>query len=211
MNVSRGLVEGSDTAGLNTALSEAACLGVQVDPVARTLRLDLEVLTLRADARASHDHDARAEQDYKVTLTCTGVGRVAASLREQRWDDLEPRVLPLRLEDLGEAIRSFGGGRLHGWEFVDLDDSGWTLWGELLSFDTSIDNHICPHVLEFSQEEGTDPRELDVRVWFDGMTIHDADGREVPLAEFIAGGVRWWAAHDAGDPRTIRPGITPPL
>ncbi|WP_054811603.1 hypothetical protein [Nocardia arizonensis] len=203
MNASRGLVDGLDTTGLDTALAEAKCLGVQVDAAARTLRLDLEVLTLTADGRTINDH--------RVGLTFTGVGRVAASLREQRWDDTEPRVLPLQLDGLAEAIRSFGGGRLHGWEFVDLDDSGWTLWSELLSFDTAIDNHICPHVIEFSQEEGIDPRELDVRVWFDGMSIHDADGREVPIAEFIAGGARWWAAHAAADPRTIRPGIVPPL
>lgn len=43
------------------------------------------------------------------------------------------------------------------------------------------------------------------------MAIHDADGREIPLTDFIAGGVRWWEAHDAGDPQTIRPGIAPPL
>ncbi|MET7769216.1 hypothetical protein [Nocardia sp. NPDC005366] len=203
MNVSRGLLDGLDTTGLNTALSEATCLGLRVDSAARTLRLDLEVLTLPTDAPAIHD--------FKVSLTFLGVGRVAASLREQRWDDLEPRVLPLQLDGLSDAIRSFGGGRLHGWEFIDLDDSGWALWSELLSFDTRIDNHVCAHVLEFSQEEGIDPRELDVRVWFDNMVINDTEGREIPLTEFIAGGVRWWQAHDAGDPQTIRPGIAPPL
>lgn len=100
MNVSRGLLDGLDTTGLNAALSEATCLGLQVDSTARTLRLDLEVLTLPVDASAIHD--------YKVSLTFLGVGRVAASLREQRWDDLEPRVLPLQLDGLSEAIRSFG-------------------------------------------------------------------------------------------------------
>ncbi|MEV0296649.1 hypothetical protein [Nocardia sp. NPDC050710] len=203
MNVSRGLLDGSDTTGLNTALSEAVCLGLQVDTAAHTLRLDLEVLTLPPEGPAIGD--------FRVALTFTGVGRVAASLREQRWDDLAARVLPLQLNGLNEAIRSFGGGRLHGWEFIDLDDSGWALWSELLSFDTRIDDHTSAHVLEFSQEEGIDPRELDVRVWFDNITIHDSEDREIPLKQFIAGGVRWWEAHDAGDPRTIRPGIAPPL
>ncbi|MGN2634906.1 hypothetical protein ACWEKT_30255 [Nocardia takedensis] len=203
MNVSRGLLDGSDTIGLNTALSEATCRGLRVDVGARAFRLDLEVLTLPGDALPGHD--------AKVTLSLGGVGRIAASLREHRWDDVDARVLPLELDGLDEAVRSFGGGRLHGWEFVDLDDSGWALWRELLSFDARFDDHICPHVIEFSQEEGIDPRELDVRVWFDTMTIHDAEGREIALADFIAGGVRWWEAHDAGDPRTIRPGITPPL
>lgn len=203
MNVSRGLLDGLDTNGLNTAISEATCLGLEVDKDAATLRLDLTVLTLPADGADPREHQVR--------ITFTGVSRVAASLRIQRWDDIEAEVLPLQLEGLDEAVRSFGGGRLHGWEFIDVDDSGWQLWRELLSFDTKIEDHIPAHVLEFSQEEGIDPRELDVRVWFDDITVHDAKGKEIAPADFIAGGVRWWKAHDAGDPRTHRPGIIPPL
>ncbi len=192
-----------DTAGLNVALSEATCLGLEVDAAAKQLRLDLEVLTLPENGTPT--------EDYRVQVIFTGVGRVAASLRMQNWDDLEPQVLPLQLDGLDQAIRSFGGGRLHGWEFVDLDDSGWALWSELLSFDTTIDDHISAHVLEFSQEEGIDPRELDVRVWFDNVIVNDSTGREIPVKEFIAGAARWWEAHDAGDPRATRPGVAPPL
>ncbi|WP_040864177.1 hypothetical protein [Nocardia exalbida] len=203
MNVSRGLRHGMDTEGLNVALSEATCLGLAVDETAGELRLDLEVLTLP-------EHGTAAE-DSRVQVRFTRVSRVAASLRTQHWDDLEPRVLPLQLDGLDEAIRSFGGGRLHGWEFIDLDDSSWTLWSELLSFDTRIDDHESVHVLEFSQEEGIDPRELDVRVWFDDIVVYDTRGKQIPLADFIEGGARWWRAHDAGDPRAMRPGIAPPL
>ncbi|MEV4124830.1 hypothetical protein [Nocardia sp. NPDC049707] len=203
MNVSRGLLDGMDTAALNTALSEATCLGVDVDTANARLSLDLEVLTLPAEGAAP--------EDYRVQLTCTGVSRVAASLRMQAWDDLKASVLPLQLDKLDAAIRSFGGGRLHGWEFIDVDDSGWVHWSELLSFDTRIDSHVSAHVLEFSQEEGIDPRELDVRVWFDDIMIQDTNGAEIPLQQFIAGGVRWWAAHDAGDLRTMRAGIVPQL
>ncbi len=203
MNVSRGLLDVMDMAALNTALSEAICLGVEVDTANAQLSLDLEALTLPAEGPAI--------EDYRVKLIFTGVSRVAASLRIQEWDDVAARVLPLQLDNLDAAIRSFGGGRLHGWEFIDVDDSGWVHWSELLSFDTQIDSHIATHVLEFSQEEGIDPRELDVRVWFDDITIHDANGAEIPLTEFIAGGVRWWKAHDAGDPQTMRAGIVPQL
>lgn len=202
MNVSRGLLDGMDTTGLNTALSEATCLGLEVDAKNKQLRLDLEVLTLPEDGSVRED---------RVRLTFTGVSRIAASLRIQMWDDIEPRVLPLDIEGLAEAIHSFGGGRLHGWEFIDLDDSSWALWSELLSFDTLIDSHVSAHVLEFSQEEGIDPRELDVRVWFDDITIEDSRGTRIPLATFVANGVRWWEAHDHGDPRTLRPGVPPPL
>ncbi|GGN88582.1 hypothetical protein [Nocardia rhizosphaerihabitans] len=203
MNVSRGLLDSFDINGLNTALSESTCLGVEVDATAGRLQLALEVLTLPADGPAP--------TEAKVLLTFTGVTRVAASLRIQRWDDIEARVLPLTLDQLDEAIESFGGGGLHGWEFIDLDDSGWTLWSELLSFDTVLDQRIAAHVIEFSQEEGIDPRELDVRVWFDKITVTDLGGKEIPMAEFIEGGRRWWAAHDSGDARASKADVAPPL
>ncbi|MFC4376584.1 hypothetical protein ACFO5K_21035 [Nocardia halotolerans] len=203
MNVSRGLLDSFDINGLNTALSESTCLGVEVDAAAGRLQLALEVLTLPADGPAP--------VDCKVRLTFTGVTRVAASLRIQRWDDVAPRVLPLSLEQLDDAIESFGGGGLHGWEFIDLDDSGWSLWSDLLSFDTVLDQRIPAHVIEFSQEEGIDPRELDVRVWFDKITVTDLSGSEIPMAEFIEGGRRWWAAHNAGDARAAKADIAPPL
>lgn len=216
MKSSRGQLHGLDTNGLDTALSEAVCLGLDVDLDAKRLRLDLEVLTLTdlvlADGSAETDATSR-----RVGLTLHGVSRVAASLRRQRWDDLEPTVLPLELSGLPKAVNSFGGGRLHGWEFIDLDDSSWTLWRDLLSFDTSLDQQTAPHVLEFSQEEGLDPRALDIRVWFDSLAVHDAgdsedsEDNEIALPDFVAGGLRWWSAHDAGDPRAAHPGVTPPL
>ncbi|MTE11992.1 hypothetical protein [Nocardia aurantiaca] len=203
MTVSRGLLDGLDIEGLNRALSEATCLGIDVDPAAATLRLELDVLTLPEDGPPPPDCD--------IYLTLTGVSRVAASLRRQRWDDLAPVVLPLTLDGLHDAVRSFGGGALHGWDFLDLGDSSWSQWRKLLSFDTTLSDTPAAHMMEFSQEEGVDPRELDVRVWFEGLEVTDRQGAPIALREFIAGGVRWWHAHDAGDPRTMRPDVVPPL
>lgn len=200
-----------DTTGLNIALSEATCLGATIDIQAKLLHLEVEVPTLPEPDGISSTGDSITEY-LRVRLTFEGVTRVAASLRSQRWDDIDPRVLPLELSGLGEAITSFGGGRLHGWEFIDLDDSGWALWSELLSFDTVIDSRrTARHVLEFSQEEGVSPRELDVRVWFDTVEVHRTDGRVVPLRKLVSATRRWWAAHDAGDPRAFHPGIAPAL
>ncbi|MBF6328640.1 hypothetical protein [Nocardia transvalensis] len=203
MDARRGLVDGLDITGLNTALAEATCLGVTADAAAARIRLELEVLTLPTDGPPP--------EDRRVVLTLTGVSRVAASLRMQRWDEIEPQVFPLTLDGLSEAIAGFGGSALHGWEFIDVDDSGWALWRELLSFDTTVSDSPPVHVLEFSQQEGVDPRELDVRVWFEDIELETADGRPIPLAEFIAGGQRWWKAHDACDPRTMLPDVAPPM
>ncbi|RDI61649.1 hypothetical protein [Nocardia pseudobrasiliensis] len=203
MDASRGLVDKLDTTGLNTALAEATCLAVTADPAAARIRLELEVLTLPTEGEPP--------QDSRVWLTLTGVSRVAASLRVQNWDDIEPKVFPLALDGLGEAIASFGGGALHGWEFIDVDDSSWSLWRELLSFDTVVSDRPAAHVLEFSQQEGVDPRELDVRVWFENIEIETAAGRPIAPADFIAGGQRWWEAHDHCDPRTMLPDVAPPM
>lgn len=212
MTTTRGLLEELDKAGLDKALSEAACLGLTVDSAAKRLELDLEVLLLPEQTTGTSNGDAMSDtRAERVRLIFHGVTRIAASLRMQRWDDLEPRILPLELADLGSAVASFGGSRLHGWEFVDLDDSCWTLWSELLSFDTTIDTRIARHVLEFSQEEGVNPRELDIRVWFDSVSAQRPDGETIPLPDLVSGSQRWWAAHDKGDPRASHPSIIPPL
>lgn len=202
MTASRGLVDDVDIVGLNIALAEATCLGAEVDVSTAQLQLGLEVLTLPAQGPPPADRQVR--------LTLTEVSRVAASLRLQRWDAVDPEVLPITLADLGRETASFGGGCLHGWEFIDVDDSSWSLWRELLSFDATVSDHTPKHVLEFSQQEGVDPRELDVRVWFEGLEISNNAG-VIPAEEFIAGGRRWWAAHDACDPRTLLPDVAPPM
>lgn len=187
--------------GLNWALSEAVCRGVQVDADARTVGLSLDVLTLTESGSTTRP----------VVVSLAGVGRLAASLRYQLWNDAEPTVEPLQLDQLGSAVASFGGCRLHGWEFIDLPDSSWTQWGHLLSFDTSLSDAPTAHVLEFTQEEGAQPRELDLRIWFDSLSISGSDGDPVTIDDLVAGGVTWWSAHDAGDPRTLGDDIPPKL
>lgn len=212
MTSTRGLLDELNAAGLDKALSEAGCLGLNVDAETQLLELDLEVLSLPEQTFGTSAYGAAASNgSHRVRLVFHGITRIAASLRMQRWDDLEPRILPLELPGLSAAVASFGGSRLHGWEFVDPDDSSWVLWSELLSFDTVIDTRIARHVLEFSQEEGVDPRELDIRVWFDTVTAQRPDGTPVPLPELVSGAERWWAAHAKGDPRATHPGIAPPL
>ena len=186
--------------GLNTVLSEATFLGISFDEARAQCRVSLQALSLPDENR-----------ERAVTLLLSGVGRVAASLRRQQWDDDGPVVLPLQIDQLDDAVHSFGGGALHGSEFVDAPESSWSLWSELLSFDTTLSDGPTPHLLELSQEEGTEPRELDMRVWFDGITAVDPAGAEIDLQTLIDRGVRWWTAHDAGDPRTINLEVVPQL
>jgi hypothetical protein len=189
--------------GLNTAISEATCLGIEVDEPAATVTMRLEVLTLPPDGFETTNRE--------VTMVLSDVGRIAASLRAQNWNDREPIVAPLELANLNEVVQSYGGAALHGWEFVDLPESSWVQWRELLSVDTTLTGTDEKHLLELSLQEGVDPRELDLRVWFGDLQVTRSDGAPIPLEEFIAGSLRWWDAHDRHDPRALAAEVAPPL
>ncbi|WP_068279805.1 hypothetical protein [Aldersonia kunmingensis] len=189
--------------GLNSALSEATCLGIEVDQAAARVTMRLDVLTLPDDG-SNRSH-------RPVTLQLDQVGRIAASLRAQSWNDTEATVYPLDLNKLDEVVQSFGGAALHGWEFIDLPESSWTQWRELLSIDTTLSGTDDKHLLELSLQEGTDPRELDLRVWFGDLSVTDDTGRNISLHTFMADSKRWWDAHDHHDPRAVADEVAPPL
>jgi hypothetical protein len=50
---------------------------------------------------------------------------------------------------------------------------------------------------------------LDVRLWFDEFILRNPAGDEIALADFIAGGKRWWDGLYAGDTRIDGSGIFP--
>lgn len=183
-----------DCAGLNTAISEASCLGMAVDRAEARIRIPLEVLTM--------PEDGPPQSGRRVDVVLDGVSRVAASLRFHWWTITEPErtVMPLTLDGLNEAVKTFGGSFLHGWEFFDLPEPQWR---ELVSFDTALADETSPHALEFTTQEGTNNRELDVRVWFRTLAVTRADETPIPLSQFIADGNRWWNAHSNHDPRTM--------
>ena len=189
--------------GLDIAVSEASCHGIELDPDAASIRLHLEVLSIPPGGSEPADR--------RVMLVFGRVGRLAASLRAQKWDDLEATVFPLDLETLPQIVASYGVPELHGWEFFDLPDSCWTQWRELLSLDTRLGEGKRAHLFEMSLQEGIDPRELDVRIWFDELTLLDDAGAEIPIDDFIACGQRWWDAHDRCDPCTRIDWVAPPL
>jgi len=187
---------------LNTALNESDWLDIGVDSELRVARFLLRVLTL--------PEVGNAPADRRVVLRCDGVGRVAASLRGGRWDDDQAPVEKVSLDGLSEVVRSFGGQSIYGWEFIDPSDRSWGRWGKRLSLDAVIGASGGTHVIELFQESGTGPaRHLDLRVWFDELSVTRAEGQPISLEEFAAGGTRWWDALYARDPRAHGHGIAP--
>jgi len=52
-------------------------------------------------------------------------------------------------------------------------------------------------------------RRLDLWIWFSEIHFRTAHGVEIDVADFIAGGDRWWTALYAGDDRVLGHGIVP--
>lgn len=131
---------------------------------------------------------------------------MAASLRHGLWNDADAHVERLSLDDLDQTVRGFGGCPVYGWQFVDPTSESWR---DRLSLDAQLPTGHASHVLELFQEGGGDtgPRHLDLRLWFTTLRVTDRAGEEVPLREFIDGGIRWWDGLHAGDPRTGGNGI----
>ena len=172
------------------ALNEAAWLDLRVEADERTVGVAIAALTLP---------EAGPESSDRVRwLRLTGVSRVAASLRPAWWS--EPvEATHLDLDDLPETVRSFEQLPIYGWEFFDREEAGWAHWHERLSLDVRFTEMSSAHTLDLFQS--APERTLDLRVWFDELSIQDGSGADIPLPAFIAGGVRWWDALYAGDSR----------
>lgn len=183
---------------LGVALNEATLLGVELDPERRLAAATLAVLTL--------PEAGPGPQDSRVQLLFSPVGRLAASLRRGAWNDPAAEVETFRLDQLlGKSCR----GSVYGWQFFDLHEEQLRRWGGRLSVDFRAGDDGLSHSIFLFQEFHGPQRHLDLLIWFDRLEIRDPAGRPLTLAEFAAGGKRWWDGLYAGDPRTAGAGITP--
>ena len=185
--------------GLGVALNEASLLGVEVDPERRVAGATFEVFSL--------PKEGSAPSDGRVLLVFQPVGRVAASLRNARWDDPEAAAVPFVLGELLATVQSFSGLPVYGWEFIDVDAKERQSWGKRLSLDWTSGSDGRTHSITLFQDAGN--RILDLCVWFDELEIRDPEGNAIPLNAFIAAGNRWWDAFHGGDERTRGHGMFP--
>jgi hypothetical protein len=188
---------------LGIALNEATLLGVEVDVPARTVEVMLRVLTLPETEHAS--------DNSHVLLTLSPVGRIAASLRHGPEDERPETVHPFQIESLSAVVRSFEASEIYGLEFFDGKDGHFEGWANHLSVDWQAGADGLDHTLDLFQEGGESGqrRLLNLRIWFDDMTIYTLAKAVVPINEFTAGGQRWWDALYRGDSRTNSSGIVP--
>jgi hypothetical protein len=188
----------TETEGLGVALNEASWIFATVDLSSGIVDLGLNVLTL---PRALPGEAASSR-----ILRLSGVSRIAASLRNARWDDREALAEPIETTELTQTIEEFGCLPIFGWEFFDLGEERTDSWRARKSFDQAGAG-VGRHTVDLFQDNGD--RILDFRAWFERLDVFDASGQPIPLRDFIDGGVRWWDGLYASDPETEGAGIYP--
>ncbi len=189
-------------AEIGVALNEATLLGAEYDPVRNIVGITFSVLTLPDDESAE-------PSDPRRQIILTDIGRIAAALRDARWNDFSAQTVPMDVSDLLSTVQSFGGQPIYGWEFINNHDQAFDHWKDVLSLDFMPPNGSLENRLMLFQESATSDRHLDLWVWFADFLIRDAAGNRIEISEFTAGGKRWWDAMYAGDPRAQGHGIVP--
>jgi len=185
---------------LGIVLNEATLRDIECDLALGTARVVLDVLTL--------PEVGPVPVDRALELRLAPVGRVVASLRAGLWNQPDAPVLPMTLGTLGEAVRSFGGRAVYGWEFFDLHPTEPEPWMNHLSFDWQGDASAMAHSLTLFQE-GDGDRHLDLRLWFRDLELWSLAGVPLNTDDVVDNGRRFWDALYAKDPRTDGFGITP--
>jgi hypothetical protein len=186
--------------GLNVALEEAVLLGLEVDSSRRIAAATFAVLTL--------PETGSVPEDRRVQFQFSPVGRVAASLRNGRWDDPNAEVSKFKLEELLDVVQSFQGLPIYGWEFFDVAHANYfDSWADRLSIDVQLGENGHTETIDLFQAGPT--RHLDIRLWFDEFIIRNPIGSEITLDDFITDGKRWWDGLFLGDKRTDDLGIFP--
>jgi hypothetical protein len=197
-----GDLTASQVAALNVALNEAKLIGLELDVPGRRFAVTLSVLSLPPD-------DGPPRTDPRLSFVLEPVGRLAVSFRRAHWDDKRAAAIPISVEDLPSVAASFGQLPIYGWEFFDAGVDAFADSSRRLSLDVDLGPGRT-HTLDVFQE-GSDAF-LDLRVWFDGLTIRRPEaGGLVPasIEDVAAAGKRWWDGLYAGDPRTNAAEIVP--
>jgi hypothetical protein len=179
---------------LNVALNEARFVAFHFDLYRRIASVELRVLTLPSDGPAP--------KEVSVELRLFPVGRIAAS-----YVGSDGHVKRLRIDDLSDAVRSFGGQPIYGWEFFNPPSANLAVWENRLSLDWRGGDTGLTHTLHLFQE--SNDRKLDLCLWFDDVEIRDEHGGEMAIEAVIASGKQWWDSVFSDDSGTRGSGIYP--
>jgi hypothetical protein len=179
---------------LGVALNEATLIDLKFDSLRAIAKCTLRVVTV--------DKEGKVPEDTIVLLTFAPVGRLIASLRHGNWDESDAKVEKFGPDQVSATVRSFNGQSIYGWEFVNLGDKYIEDWVDKLSLDYKSDNiEGFTNTIDLFQEEGI-TRHLDLRIWFDHLSIEDSAGNQIDVETFFENGKRAWDSIFSGKDKT---------
>lgn len=133
-------------------------------------------------------------EDSRVRVFFKSVGRIAVSYRKGEWNDEEAEVLKLDEKELKNAFEGLILDSMYGWEFINLDDTGFNKWSTRLSLDkiTATNWNTMNTIDLFAEQVGKDEVTIDLRIWFENLEIVDFNDRPMTVQEFVDSGKRGW-------------------
>ncbi|WP_218188429.1 hypothetical protein, partial [Desulfosarcina cetonica] len=188
--------------GLGVALNESSLLGVEYSDELNCASATFSILTL------PNEKDSEPP-DSRIQMIFHNVGRIAASLRNGYWNDYDADIEKFKLNELLSVVQSFGGQPIYGWNFFNILDEEFFKWSDKLSLDFRNRTGSEKNQISLFQEGATFTKHLDLWIWFESLSVHDAMKREIEISSLINGGKRWWDAMHRGDKRTDGHGIYP--
>jgi hypothetical protein len=198
-------VTAAELSGLDVLLNESVLLDAEWHHAEQTLGLTFYVEMIP-------EHGERSVDDLYLQIVLDDVRRLAVSYRRgEDWDDPRARVESLRIDGIGDALRSITNhDAVYGWRFFDVpEEEAFVDWADRLSVDhrTVSDCGEC-HTLTVWNEELVERDDrgrqmLELRAWFGDVSLRDRRGRAIPLDDAIAAARRYWErvlARGSGGP-----------
>lgn len=133
-------------------------------------------------------------KDDRHIVTFTNFGRIAMSYKMGSWDDENAQLILIEPYAVQQHFDELNLDSMYGWEFINLGLEEFGKWSDKLSLDlTKREDWNSLNTIDlFGEQVGTPEVTIDIRIWFDEMSIKTFEGKELSLQEFTENAQRGW-------------------
>lgn len=142
----------------------------------------------------SMDSSGEFPDDDRHLITFNNFGRITLSYKMGSWDDENAEVISIEPEEVQQHFADLNLDSMYGWEFINLGDEECTKRSNKHSLDlTKREDWKRLNTIDlFGEQIGTPDVTLDIRIWFDEISIKTFEGKELSLQEFTENAQRGW-------------------
>ena len=142
----------------------------------------------------SMDSSGDFPNDNRHLITFNNFGRTVLSYKMGCWDDEDAEVISIEPQAVQQHFTDLNLDSMYGWEFINLGEEEFTKWSDKHSLDlTKREDWKRLNTIDlFGEQIGTPEVTIDIRIWFDEMSIKTLEGKELSLKEFTENAQRGW-------------------